>query len=190
MAPVSLPWRGVAGLRGCRGEHGAICASQPHMSMSSGDWPVHGASYAPRAGATVTINGTVQACVQHPGLGQRFLKTLTSLPSMVVWLGVLFLLWRLVRTAEQSGPFTEPMARLLRFTGWFIIAGSIAASAAQGAATDALLSMMLQGQNSFADAVPLPGAVVVPVLAGVVALTFARIVRVGSRMAEDLQGTV
>jgi hypothetical protein len=58
------------------------------MSMSSGDWPVHGASFAPRAGATVTINGTVQACVQHPGLGQRFLKTLTSLPSMVVWLGV------------------------------------------------------------------------------------------------------
>jgi Protein of unknown function (DUF2975) len=107
----------------------------------------------------------------------------------VVWLGVLFLLWRLVRTAEQSGPFTEPMARLLRFTGWFIIAGSIAASAAQGAATDALLSMKLQGQDSFADAVPLPGAVV-PVLAGVVALTFARIVRAGSRMAEDLQGTV
>jgi hypothetical protein len=160
--------------------------------MSSSDWSLHDdPQFVTSHGVTASVGGTIQACSQHPGLGQRTLATFMSLPGTLVWLGVLFLLWRLVRTAENYGPFTMRMARLLRFLGWFIIVGTLTAVAVEGWATEALLDGMLPafGQSYTMD-LPVDSAVFVALLGGIVALTFGRIVRVGVRMDEDLQGTV
>lgn len=172
--------------------HVPLCVTPPRFGMGSPSWSLHNdPQFVTSRGVTASVAATVQACSQHPSIGQRTLATFVSLPGTLVWLGVLFLLWRLVRTAEVFGPFTMRMARLLRFLGWFIIVGTLTAVAIEGSATRALLHSMLPAfDQPYTMDLPLDGAVFVALLGGIVALTFGRIVRVGVRMDEDLQGTV
>jgi hypothetical protein len=169
---------------------GPFCVTQPGTAYGGSEWPGQ-LGIAAQPGASVTINGTLQACAQHPSLSQRFLYTFTGLPSVLVWAAVLFLLWRLVRTASLNGPFTVPVAAGMRRLGWLIIIGSLVAASAQGAATDALLNTLLRAHNGFGDAVPRFLSVLpVPLLAGAALLTFARIIRRGAAMDEEIQATV
>jgi hypothetical protein len=114
-----------------------------------------------------------------------------SVPSALVWAAVLVLLWLLVRTARRSGPFTQLVATRMRWLGWVVLLGALAAAAAQGAATDALLNTMLRARTEWGDALfDVPQVLPVPVLVWAALLTFARIIRLGTAMDEDIQGTV
>jgi hypothetical protein len=169
---------------------GPVCVTQPNTGYGGDNWTAH-LGIASEPGASISVNGTLQACALHPSLYQRFLYTFTGLPSALVWAGVLFLLWRLVRAASSNGPFTVPAAAGIRRLGWLIIIGSLAAASAQGAATDALLNTLLRAQNDFGDAVPRFLSVLpVPLLAGMALLTFARIIRLGAAMDDEIQSTV
>jgi hypothetical protein len=169
---------------------GLVCVTQPDTGYGGDNWTAH-LGIATQPGASVGINGTLQACALHPSLSQRFLYSFTGWPSALVWAAVLFLLWRLVRTASLNGPFTVPVAAGMRRLGWLIILGSLAAASAQGAATDALLNTLLRAQNDFGDAVPRFLSVLpVPLLAGAALLTFARIIRRGAAMDEEIRATV
>lgn len=79
--------------------------------------------------SSVTINGSLQACALHPGISQRILYTLMSLPGALLWGAVLFLLWLVIREARRDGPFTVQAAVAMRRLRWHIIAGSAAAAA-------------------------------------------------------------
>jgi hypothetical protein len=169
---------------------GPVCVTQPDTGYGGTDWATQ-LGIATRPGASITINGTLQACALHPSLSQRFLSSFTGWPPALVWAAVLFLLWRLVRAASRHGPFTVPVAAGLRRLGWLIIIGTLAAVSAQGAATDALLNTLLRAQNDFGDAVPrLLSVLPVPLLTGAALLTFARIIRRGAAMDEEIQATV
>lgn len=168
---------------------GPICVTQPNQWYGGSEWSSQ-LGIAPRPGASLSISGTLQACTQHPSLSQRWLYSFIGWPSVLVWAAVLFLLWRLVRTASDSGPFTVPVAAGLRLLGWLIILGSLAAASAQGAATDALLNTLLRTDNGFGDSVPHLSVLPVPLLAGAALLTFARIIRRGAAMDEEIQATV
>jgi hypothetical protein len=169
---------------------GLVCITQPSTWYSDDSWTAY-LGVATQPGASISINGTVQACADHPSPYQRSLYTLTGLPSELVWAGVLVLLWRLVRTASRNGPFTVPVAAGMRRLGWLIIIGSLAAASAQGAATDALLNTLLRAQNDFGDAAPhFLSVLPVPLLAGTALLTFARIIRRGAAIDEEIQATV
>ena len=169
---------------------GLVCVTQPRTGYSGDNWATQ-LHIAAQPGTSISINGTLQACANHPSLYQRALYTLTELPGWLLWAGVLLLLWWLVRTASRTGPFTLPVGAGMRRLGWFIIIGSLAAASAQGAAVDALLNTLLRAQNAFGDAIPnfltvLP----VPLLAGAALLTFARIIHRGAAMDEEIQATV
>lgn len=169
---------------------GPVCVTQPGTGYSGGNWTAQ-LGIATQPGASITINGTLQACARHPSLSQRFLYSFTGWPSVLIWAAVLFVLWRLVRTASLNGPFTVPVAAGMRRLGWLVIIGSLAAASAQGAATDALLNTLLKAQNDFGDAVPRFLSVLpVPLLAGAALLTFARLIRLGAAMDEEIQATV
>jgi Protein of unknown function (DUF2975) len=169
---------------------GPVCVTQPDSWYGGDNWAAQ-FHIATQPGASVSINGALQACAPHPSFYQRLLYTLTGLPSVLVWAGVLFLLWRLVRAATLNGPFTGSIAVGMRRLGWFIIIGSLVAASAQGAATDALLNSLLREQNAFGDAVPRFLSVLpVPLLAGAALLAFARIIRLGAAMDEEMQATV
>jgi Protein of unknown function (DUF2975) len=170
---------------------GPVCVTQPHTGYSGDNWTAPRDVAAPQPGASLTIDGRLQACAPHPGLYQRVLYTLTSLPSALAWAAVLFVLWRVVQAASRNGPFTVPVATGLRRLGWLVILSSLAAAAAQGAATDALLNTLLRQQTGFTDAVPnFLSVLPVPLLAGAALLTFARIFRLGVTMDEEIQATV
>lgn len=171
--------------------HGPICATQPNTWYSGSGWSGH-LGVAALPGASVSINGTLQACAAHPGIGQRALYTLMSLPGLLVWGCVLLLLWRVIGAAGRSGPFTVQVAAAMRRLGWLIIAGSAAAAAVQGFALDQLLSTMLTTRNGFGDVItaPISALLPVPALAGAALLTFARIIRLGADMDDEIKGTV
>jgi len=173
------------------GAGATICATQPNAQYGTGsaaDYP----SLAARSGVSVDVIGTARVCALHPSISQRILYTLTDLPSLLVWGTVLLLIWLIIRQARRSGPFTVPVAVAMRRLGWLIIGGSAAAAALQGFATDQLLNTMLVAHDDFGDALtqPIHALVPVPVLAGAALLTFARIIRLGASIDDDLKGTV
>jgi hypothetical protein len=183
----------VAG-RGSIGGFGdtTVCVTQPNISYSGDDWTRYQGIVA-RPGASVRINGALQACAVHPSFAQRVLFTLTSLPSTLVWGAVLFLLWWLMRAARRTGPFTVGLAAAMRRLGWLIIAGSAVAGAVQSFATDQLLNTMLRAPgNSSGDWINglIHGLLPVPLLVGAALLTFARIVRLGAAMDDEIKATV
>jgi hypothetical protein len=167
-----------------------ICATQAGTVYSGDNWTSQ-LGIAGRPGTWVTINGALQACALHPSIGQRSLYTLMTLPGALAWGIVLFLLWRVIRAARRTGPFTVVVAIAMQRLGWVIIAAS-AAAAVQGFALDELLNTMLVAQNHFGDALagPIHALLPVPVLAGAALLTFARIIRAGADMDDELKATV
>jgi hypothetical protein len=171
--------------------HTQICVTQPNTGYGGDNWTSHlGITHRP--GTTVQINGTLQACALHPGTGQRMLYTLLSLPSSLVWMAVLLLLWRVIRAARQTGPFTVQAAVAMRRLGWLIIAGTAVAAAVQGFALDQLLNTMLTPPTAYGDAAleAFHALLPVPVLAGAALLTFARIIRLGAAMDDEIKATV
>jgi hypothetical protein len=172
------------------GRAATVCVTQPRAGYGGGSASQPGVPAA-KPGASLSITGTLQACARHPGSYQRWMYTFTSAPSALVWVAVLFLLWRLVRAARLIGPFTLRVAARMRGLAWVVLLGAVAAAAAQGAATDALLNTLLRPQTDLGDAIPpLTHILPVPLLIWAALLTFARIIRLGTAMDEDIQGTV
>lgn len=171
--------------------HMAICATQPGTYGSS-DWTTAHLGVTARPGASISVNGALQACAAHPGTGQRALYTLMGLPGWLVWGCVLFLLWRVIGAARRTGPFTVQTAAAMRRLGWLIIAGSVVAALIQGFALDELLNTMLVLRASFSNLItaPLYALLPIPALAGAALLTFARFIRLGAEMDDEIKGTV
>jgi hypothetical protein len=180
---------------------GQVCENQPGATYS-GDWQTPFVSAKP--GASIDIVGTVQACTNHPGIGQWALYSLAQVPTILAWCGVLLLLWRMIRVADQAGPFTPAVATAMRRLGWFILAGSLTVAVLRAVSTGLLLSGQLEagtGQGQGGETiggdlfVELAWGVIratmpVPALAGAALLTLARIFRVGAAMDDELKGTV
>ena len=139
--------------------------------------------------ANVPMNG-----LSETGGGSTIahLRPLTQAPAAVLYLAILLLLWRLVRTIRRDGPFADLVAGRLRFLAWFILAGSAAVAAGQSLAQSAFAATIVT------DPVPadsnvtgaLTDGLVLPVLVACGLLTLARVIRAGARMSDDLAGTV
>jgi hypothetical protein len=173
--------------------HAQVCVSDPNVSGDSGAGPFTGV-YAAKPGAHLQPpTAPLAACVLHPGFGQHLLYSLMTIPQVLLWGGILLLLWRLLVIARRWGPFTVRVASGMRVLGWYIIAGSVLAAAIEQLATVLLLGSLVaprpEGTGSVTVAA-LRGLVPVPALAGAALLTFARIVRLGAAMDDEIQGTV
>lgn len=173
--------------------HTLVCATDPNISGSSGGSPFTGV-YAARAGAVLQPpNAPLSACAVHPGFGQHLLYSLTVIPQILLWGGILLLLWWLLVIARRSGPFTVRVAAAMRVLGWYILAGSVLAAAIEQLATVLLLGSLVAPQPEGIGTVAvaaLRALVPVPALAGAALLTFARIVRLGAAMDDEIQSTV
>jgi hypothetical protein len=176
--------------------HAFICANAPGTYGSN--WSVSSFGIAARKGASVQVNGTIQACTGfHPATTQRALYALTSLPSWLIWVSVLFLLVRLLIVARRDGPFTLRTVAIMRRLGWLIIAGTVVAALIEAFAQHELLDTMITQPGTlftflFGLLLTLPFSPMVPVaaLAGAGLLTFSRITRLGVDLDHEIQGTV
>ena len=173
--------------------HAQVCVTDTNIGGGSGGNPFTG-TYAAKPGAQLQPpNAPLSACALHPGFGQRLLYSLMTVPEVLLWGGILLLLWRLLVLARRDGPFTARVAGAMRVLGWYIIAGAVLAAAIEQLSMVLLFSSLVtpppEGLDSVAFAA-LRALVPVPALAGAALLTFARIVRLGAAMDDELQGTV
>jgi hypothetical protein len=164
-----------------------VCAIQPDTTYG-GDWKT--TLVAARHGSSVNINGSAVLCTSHLTLAQHVLYALDELPAVVFWCGVLLLLWRIIRTARRTGPFTARVAAAMRRLGWFVLVGSVAAAVVHLLALDLLLLTMASLPNPFIDLIVMPVHLPVPILTGAALLTFARIIRAAAVMDDEIRATV
>ncbi|MEU8264201.1 DUF2975 domain-containing protein [Micromonospora sp. NPDC048999] len=127
--------------------------------------------------------------VAHPDVGQRVWYTLTMLPGSALFIGALILLNRLIRGAKRDGIYTPATAKRLRTLGWFLLAGALTRMIVEAVAANRLLATMVANQVDWLrpNTWDTPWAVLL-IAAGL--LSFARVMRIGAEMRDDLQGTV
>jgi hypothetical protein len=133
---------------------------------------------------------TAFLCTAHPTFGQALAFAVSLLPIAVLRLGVLYLAMRLARTAARDGVHTVQAARLVLILGWWLLAGGLVATLADGFARVNLLSELVTWQVDWGQW-PAAWSVSWPVFwFGVGLIIFARIMRAGAGMRADLEGTV
>jgi hypothetical protein len=169
-----------------------VCANASINGMSfNGDGPaLVGAHGMTSVGG---VSDPLSVCVMNATDGQRALAYLGSAPPTVLKLAVFVLVGWLLLIARREGPFVPRVHRMLMVLGWLVIAGSVVASVAHGAAGAYFLASAVTVPVPVKDDVlsALYDAVLsVPVLAGCAVLTLARIMRAASLMRDDLEGTV
>ncbi|MEU4090042.1 DUF2975 domain-containing protein [Streptomyces aureus] len=167
-----------------------ICVTDSSVSVGGGgpEGPI-GIKAAP--GAKVLLDASPSFCTEHPSTAQAVLNTATQLPSFLFTVGVLLLVLQLIRGAEREGLYTPRTAARLRGVGWWMLAGSVLAAIGKSVSENALIDSLSRG----GDASALTGlltwdAPYMAILTGLGILSFARIMRVGVAMREDLDGTV
>ena len=169
-----------------------VCADASINGMSfNGDGP----TLAGARGMTSVsgVSDPLSVCVMNATDGQRALAYLGSAPQALLKLAGFALVAWLLLVARGEGPFVPRVHRMLMVLGWFVIAGSVVATVAHDAAGAYFLASAVtvpvpvkdDALSALYDAV-----LSVPVLAGCAVLTLARIMRAGSLMRDDLEGTV
>ncbi|GAA2301960.1 hypothetical protein GCM10010149_59080 [Nonomuraea roseoviolacea subsp. roseoviolacea] len=116
---------------------------------------------------------------------QALLTVAKSVTDAIFAYGSIYLLWRLIRVATREGAYATAVVRRLRVLGWWLFAGG-ALSSMIVSVVEYRLRMTLQYNVSYAW----PQFPVSILLTGLGVITFARIMRIGVAMREDLEGTV
>ena len=97
---------------------------------------------------------------------------------------------RVNRIAASDGVYTAQFARLLLILGWWLLAGELAATVAEGFARMNLLGQLVTWPVDWARW-PASWSVSWPVVwFGLGLVIFARVMRIGAGMRADLEGTV
>lgn len=168
------------------GRSAVVCADTGDLTAGSA---TDGLDAQLRSGVDLMANG-FRLCAAHPTIGQRLWYALEMLPTTVLFVGGILLAYLLVRNAARNGIYTDAIAGRLRVLGWFLLAGSLIQGVISPMAADKLLDTMITGSSGPLSA-GAPYQLTWPVLlTGVGVLSFARIMRIGATMQEDLEGTV
>jgi hypothetical protein len=165
----------------------SICVQNDDISVGGAD----AGAYANviRRGVAASGQG-LSLCFQHASAWQKSLYVLTQLPAGVFGLGLLILLWRLTAGARRLGPFARVNARRLRLLGWWLIAGDLIADNTQVLARTGLLRSAMTSDEAPAWSSHLPAFSWAMLIAGLGAITVARILTMATEMHEELAVTV
>ena len=140
-------------------------------------------------GVQASWNGAMLGTA-HPTAGQALAFAVTLLPPGLLRVGALYLAQRLARTAARDGVYTVQAARLVLFLGWWLLAGGLVTSIAEGFAQLNLLGLLVTWHVDWVDW-PASWGWSWPVeWFGLGLIIFARIMRVSAGMRADLEGTV
>jgi hypothetical protein len=129
-------------------------------------------------------------CTAHPTAGQGLAFAITLLPIDLLHLGALYLLMRLARTAARDGIYTTTAARQVLILGWWLLAGELVATVAEGFARLNLLGQLVTWHLDWVHWPASWGVSWPVVFIGVGLIIFARVMRISAGMRADLEGTV
>ena len=154
--------------------------------LHAGSALIH-SSLAP--GVQASWNGAILGTA-HPTAGQALAFAVTLLPAGLLRVGTLYLVMRLAHAVASDGIYTARAARLVLSLGWWLLAGELVASLAQGFARLNLLSLLVTWHVDWVHW-PASWGWSWPVeWFGLGLIIFARIMRVSASMRADLEGTV
>ncbi|GGJ64860.1 DUF2975 domain-containing protein [Streptomyces brasiliensis] len=169
-----------------RGSWGSFSVCIADESSTSSATP---GGFAAESGAQV--DSIPRYCAETPDAHLRLLDALSDLPSTLLLISGLFLLYRFLQGAAREGVYTAQTASRLRLVGWWLLVGSLVVEIAEANARAALLAALAKDVGFSAETVlnmwTFP---YLAVLTGLGLLTFARITRAGVSMREDLEGVV
>ncbi|MFD3675527.1 hypothetical protein [Streptomyces sp. NPDC058613] len=137
-----------------------------------------------------SVSSIPRYCADNPSTGQRALGALSEAPALVLLVGGLVVLNQLLRAAARNGVHTRQTASRIRFLGWWLLIGSLAAELAQAVSQAALLTTLTGGATLAGVALHTATFPYLAVLTGLGLLVFGRIVSAGATMREDLEGIV
>ena len=160
------------------------CVSTDWLSESSSG---AAAEFGAKAGAVV--DATPRYCASDPSTYQSALGALGELPSFVFLMGGLFVLNGVLRTATREGVYTLRTAARLRLLGWWLLLGGLIAEGIEAGTKTALLSTLATDVPSDAW-LAMWSTPYFKLFAALGLIAFARVMRVGVAMREDLDGTV
>ncbi|NXY99807.1 DUF2975 domain-containing protein [Streptomyces sp. BR123] len=164
-----------------------VCATADWISTNS----VGPADTALGARDGARLDAVARYCAQDPSAGQRTLRILAEVPSFVLLLGGLALLDRLLRSAARDGVHARRTTAGLRALALWVLVGGVAACLVEAAARTALLSTLTTHVAfSAGDVLHTLTPPYLLLLTGLGLLVFARIVRAGTAMREDLEGVI
>ena len=165
----------------------AVCLqTAPPLLQHAGSGLIH-TGLSP--GVRATWNAA-SLCTAHPTTGQALAFAVTLLPPDLLRLGTLYLAMRLARTAARDGIYTDRAARLVLILGWWLLAGELVATFAEGFARVNLLGQLVTWDVNWAHW-PASWGVSWPVVwFGLGLVIFARVMRISAGMRADLEGTV
>jgi hypothetical protein len=153
----------------------------------------HAGSGLSQAGLSPGVRATWNAaniCTAHPTPGQAFAFALTLLPVDLLRLGALYLAMRLARSAARDGAYTAQAARLVLVLGWWLLAGELVATFADGFARVNLLGRLVTWNVDWVHQPASWGVSWPAAWFGLGLIIFARIMRISAGMRADLEGTV
>lgn len=166
-----------------------VCVMDTTTTVSVGEAPAGG--FRPTPGASVDLSAHPNYCTEAASTVQSLLNTATHLAPFVFTVGALLLVVQLIRSAKRDGLYTAQTAERLRRLGWWLLAGSVLTAIAVSTAETALIdSLSRAGDISVVSGLWSWDAPFMAILTGLGVLSFARIMRVGITMREDLDGTV
>jgi len=174
-------------LGGPAGTPPAVCLeTAPPLLQHAGSGLIH-SGLSP--GVRATWNAA-SVCTAHPTVRQALAFTITLLPIDLLRLGTLYLAMRLARAAARDGVYTTRAARLVLILGWWLLAGELVATLAEGLARVNLLGQLVTWTVNWAHQ-PASWGVSWPVAwFGLGLIIFARVMRISAGMRADLEGTV
>ncbi|MCK1798630.1 DUF2975 domain-containing protein [Streptomyces sp. XM4193] len=163
------------------GDDGDICTETTFWQNASmtGGLPI---------GEGVTASGSAtRLCQSSPSVAQRAADLGNVLPWLLIGCLALLLFSRLLKDVVEQGPFTEAVSRRLTVLGWLVALGTPVAGLTVGWSQSWLVGSMVP---VITDTGPELSGPMILVLAGLAAVIMGRIMREGTRMREDLEGTV
>jgi hypothetical protein len=187
---LALTRAGVLGAPALNGQPGSpplvwVTIAPPLLQHAGSELIHSGLAHGVQASWNGAIVGTA-----HPTAGQALAFAVTLLPAGLLRVGVLYLAMRLARTAARDGVYTVQAARLVLFLGWWLLAGGLVTSIAEGFAQLNLLGLLVTWHVDWVDW-PASWGWSWPVeWFGLGLIIFARIMRVSAGMRADLEGTV
>jgi len=187
---LALTRGGVLGAPALNGQPGPAplvwVTIAPPLLQHAGSVLIHsGLAHGVQASWNGAILGTA-----HPAAGQALAFAVTLLPAGLLRVGALYLAMRLARTAARDGVYTVQAARLVLFLGWWLLAGGLVTSMAEGFAQLNLLGLLVTWHVDWVDWPAAWGWSWPVEWFGLGLIIFARIMRVSAGMRADLEGTV
>ncbi|MEV6756620.1 DUF2975 domain-containing protein [Streptomyces sp. NPDC051214] len=167
----------------------SVCATDTTTTTGSGGETPPGLKPAP--GAELILDAHPRYCAQDAGMVLNMLDTISRLVPLVVTVTALLLVLRLIKGAEREGLYTARTAGRLRGLGWWLLAGSVLAAILTSVVDRALVaSLSAESGMQALSGLVLWDVPFMAIITGLGILSFARVMRIGCTMREDLEGTV